>query len=155
MPQLARGGKYVFGWSKVGKTGKIVIPREAMEEYRLRDWDKVILMSGSRRSGGFGVTTPSLLRRSPLSSILSKMPGLGSFQTPEGKAVRIGGRSFCWATIQEDGYITLPVTTLREYEIVEGDLLLSVRGSRLALGFAQKGALVEEALEHPDIEVFE
>jgi bifunctional DNA-binding transcriptional regulator/antitoxin component of YhaV-PrlF toxin-antitoxin module len=155
MPQLARGGKYVFGWSKVGKTGKIVIPSEAMEEYKLHDWDRVILMSGSRRSGGFGVTTPSLLRRSPLSSILSQVPGLGRFQMPEGRAVTIEGRAFCWATIQEGGRITLPAATLREYEIREEDLLLTVKGSHLALGFALKGPLVEEALEHRHIEVFE
>ena len=155
MPQLTKGGKYVFGWSKVGKMGEIVIPREAMEEYRFHDWDRVILMSGSRKSGGFGVTTPSLLRRSPLSSVLSRVPGLGSFQMPEGKAVRIEGRSFCWTTIQEGGYITLPPETLREYEIREGDLLLSVKGSRLAIGFALKGPLVEEALVHPELEIFE
>jgi bifunctional DNA-binding transcriptional regulator/antitoxin component of YhaV-PrlF toxin-antitoxin module len=155
MPQLTRGGKYVFGWSKVGNTGRIVIPREAMEDYKLHDWDRVILMSGSRRSGGFGMTRPSLLRRSPLSPVLSRVPGLANFQMPEGKAVRIEGRAFCWTTIQKGGYITLPAETLRGYEIVEGDRLLSVRGSHLALGFARKGLLVEEALEHPDLEVFE
>jgi bifunctional DNA-binding transcriptional regulator/antitoxin component of YhaV-PrlF toxin-antitoxin module len=145
----------MFGWSKVSKTGKIVIPKEAMDQYKLHDWDKVILMSGSRRSGGFGVTTPSLLRSSPLSAVLSRLPGLASFQMPEGKVIRIEGRAFCWATIQKSGHITLPAQTLREYEIGEGDLLLAVRGSHLALGFALRGPIVEEASEHPELEVFE
>ena len=36
MPQLVKGGKYIFGWSKVGKEGKIKIPPEAYEEYNLK-----------------------------------------------------------------------------------------------------------------------
>ncbi|MEW6558549.1 MAG: hypothetical protein AB1349_14565, partial [Elusimicrobiota bacterium] len=62
MPRIAKGGKYVFGWSKVGKIGRIVIPKEAMKEYKFEVRERVILMSGSRRSGGFGITTLSLLK---------------------------------------------------------------------------------------------
>ncbi len=155
MPYIARGGKYVFGWSKVDRTGKIAIPQEAMQEYGLSVWHKVILMSGSRRSGGFGLTTPALLRGSPLSSVLKRFPQLGAFRMPEARVVRIGQRAFCWTTIQEGGYITLPVETLREYEIMAGDLLLSVKGSALAIGFAAKGPILEEAREHPELTVFE
>ncbi|MGB3903699.1 MAG: hypothetical protein WBB22_02140 [Anaerolineae bacterium] len=71
----------------------------------------------------------------------------------EGRTVRVEGRAFCWTTIQEDGYITLPGEALREYGIMPGDLLLSVKGSRLALGFAIRGPLVEEAITHPELEV--
>lgn len=39
MPQLVKGGKHVFGWSRVGDTGRIIIPPEAMEEYHLKDSD--------------------------------------------------------------------------------------------------------------------
>ena len=155
MPYIARGGKYVFGWSKVGSTGKIVIPQEAMEEYGLHDWQKVILMSGSRRSRGFGLTTPRLLRGSPLSSVLRRVPQLARFQMAEGRPVRVRERTFCWTTIEEGGYITLPVETLRAYEIMAGDLLLAVKGSAVAIGFARKGPIVDEALEHPQLEVFE
>jgi hypothetical protein len=33
MPQLVKGGKHTFGWSRVGKTGRIIIPPEALTEY--------------------------------------------------------------------------------------------------------------------------
>jgi len=155
MPYIARGGKYVFGRSKVGKTGKIAIPQEAMNEYGLADWKKVILMSGGRRSGGFALTTPGLLRGSPLSSVLDRLPQLRRFQMPEGRVVRIGGRAFCWKTIEEGGCITLPPETLREYEIMVGDLLLVVKGSPIAIGFALRGPIIEEASRHPELEVFE
>ena len=155
MPQLVRGDKYVYGWSKVSDSGRIVIPPEAMEEYGLKEHDKVILMSGSRRSGGFAVTTPGLLGGSPLSAVLQRFPRLRTFQMPPARVVRVEGRPLCWTSIEEDGSVTLPYETLREYEIVPGDRLLTVRGSGLALGFALRGPLVDEALTHTEIEVFE
>jgi bifunctional DNA-binding transcriptional regulator/antitoxin component of YhaV-PrlF toxin-antitoxin module len=155
MPQLVRGGKYVFGWSRVSEGGRILIPQEARDEYGFKEYEKVILMSGSRRSGGFAVTTPGLLAGSPLATALSRFPRLRTFQMPEARVVRVAGTSFCWTSIDEEGYITLPEATLREYEIVPGDRLLSVRGSGLALGFALRGPVVDVALTHPGIEVFE
>lgn len=155
MPQLARGGEFVFGWSKVSDKGKIPLPPEAMEAYGLKKFDKVILMSGSRRSGGFAVSTPALLAGSPLAAGLNRFPRLRTFQMPEGRVVRVEGRPLCWTSIDEDGSITLPYETLREYEILPGDRLLTVRGSGLALGFALRGPLVDEALTHTEIEVFE
>ncbi len=155
MPYVARGGEYVFGWSKVGTTGRIVIPQEAMKEYGLHEWQKVILMTGSRRSGGFALTTPRLLRDSPLSTVLSRFPRLGRFQMPEARVVRVGRTALCWTTIEEGGYIALPEGTLREYEIMAGDHLLAVKGSAVALGFAQRGPIVEEVLRERELEVFE
>ena len=155
MPQLDRGDKYVFGWSKVSEGGRIAIPAEAMDEYGLKEHDKVIVMSGSRRSGGFAVTTPRLLSGSPLSAVLQRFPRLRTFQMPQARVVRVEGRFFCWTSIDEEGYITLPDLTLREYEVVPGDRLLTVRGSGLALGFALMGPLVDEAMTHAEIEVFE
>lgn len=152
MPQMLRGGKHVYGWSKVGEGGRIAIPKEAMDEYGLKEWERVILMSGSRRSGGFALTTPGLLGGTPLSAALRRFPRLRTFRMVEARTVRVEGRAFCWTTIQEGGYITLPGETLREYGIIPGDLLLSVRGSRLALGFALRGPLVEEAITHPELE---
>ena len=40
MPQIIKGGKYLFGWSKVGVKGKIKIPLEAYEEYCFEDIKK-------------------------------------------------------------------------------------------------------------------
>jgi hypothetical protein len=112
-------------------------------------------MSGSRRSGGFAVTTPRLLSGSPLSTVLQKFPRLRTFQMPQARVVRVQSRSFCWSTIDDEGYITLPYETLREYEVLPGDRLLTVKGSGLALGFALRGPLVDEALLHAEVEVFE
>lgn len=155
VPQITKGGKYVFGWSTVGEQGRIAIPKEAMDEYGFRERDKVILMSGSRQSGGFAVTTPKLLSGSPLAAALQRYGRLRTFQMPEARVVRVEGRSFCWTSVGEGGCLTLPYETLREYGILPGDRLLTVRGSGLALGFALRGPIVDVALTHPGIEVFE
>jgi len=155
MPQLVKGGKYVYGWSKVSNIGKIAIPDEAKEEYNLATCDKVILIPGSKRSGGFGLTTKKLLENSRLSAIIDSCPRLAEFQEPEGKAVEINGKTCCWVKLCKDGTITVPLETLKTYGINPGDRLLVVRGSNVALGFPVRGPIIDEAKKHADIEMFE
>lgn len=150
MPQLVKGGKHVYGWSKVGEKGKIVVPPEAVKEYNLSKYKRVILLSGSTRSGGFGVTTLGLLENSPIATVIKP---LVQFEIPEGEVIQINGKPYCWVTFHQ-GIIAVPVKTLMHYNISPGDALLSVRGSRLALGFAVKGPLVEEAKAH-ELKLFE
>lgn len=149
MPQLVKGGKYVFGWSTVGNTGKIVIPPEAIEEYTLKDGEKVILIPGSSRSGGFGITTGERLKDSPLAGMAAPFKG----ELHEGEVIDIKGRLCCWVHLLK-GCITVPVETLNQYGINQGDTVLSVRGSRVALGIVVRGPIIEEAKKH-DIDVFE
>ena len=55
MPQLVKGGKWVYGWVIVGLQGELTIPPEAWHEYGFRTGDEVTFLPGSRRSGGFGL----------------------------------------------------------------------------------------------------
>jgi hypothetical protein len=150
MPQLVKGGKYAYGWSKVDKNGKIIIPREAAEEYNLSP-QKAILLPGSKTSGGFGLTTLDLLGNTPLADRIGSSP-LANFSMPEGEPVKIKGRVYCWVELHENS-ITVPVDTLRAYGVAPNDLLLSVRGSHAALGFIVKGPIIEEANLHAELEV--
>ena len=153
MPRLVKGGKNVFGWSRVSESGRIVIPPDAFAQYQLLDSENAILLSGSKASGGFGLTTAGKLKESSISGILTAHPELAAYQVPEGEVIRFSGRVFCWASICNKG-ITVPPATLRMYGIERGDLLLSVRGSNLALGFIVRGSIVEEARRHPGLRVF-
>ena len=153
MPQIVKGGKYVYGWSKVGEKGKIVIPPEALREYDLMS-ENVILMPGSKRSGGFGLTTATLLKNSPLGSIFEDAPQLAEFKTGEGEILEINGNPYCWVKLH-DGCITVPPKTLRRYGVNPGSYILSVRGSNLALGFPVRGPIIEEAKTHKEIALFE
>ena len=55
MPQMNKGGKWVFGWCEVGSSGEIQIPPEAFAEYGFRAGEPILYLRGSRRSGGFSV----------------------------------------------------------------------------------------------------
>ncbi len=127
MPQLAKGGKWVFGWCVVRLNGEIRIPPVAYAEYGFQPGESVIIIRGSRRSGGFGIGRPAKLANSPL-----------------------GSRFIVHATLGADGQVTLPP----EAGVQPGERLLSVRGSGLALGFLQRGPIYEEALNHSEIELF-
>ena len=128
MPQLVKGGKWVFGWVVIGPLGELTIPPEAYREYGFQAGDEVTFLPGSRRSGGFGLGTRRLLS-----------------QMPEPLQSRVLAR----AHIGEDGRLVVPdAVGLRT-----GDRLLVVRGSGRALGFVARGPIYEEALKHPELEV--
>ncbi len=153
MPQIVKGGKYVFGWSKVNEQGRIMIPKESMEEYNYFEGQKVFLMPGSKKSGGFGITTYEKLNESKLSSILKNNPDLAQFKLEKGKIKEIKGKTFCWEKIQNNN-IKMSENALKVFGINPGNFLLAVRGSNLSLGFISKGPIYEEAKKHPEIPIF-
>jgi bifunctional DNA-binding transcriptional regulator/antitoxin component of YhaV-PrlF toxin-antitoxin module len=154
MPRLVKGGKYVYGWSEVDSNGRIVVPGEALEEYGFKDACKVIVMPASKRSGGFALTTPSLLKNSRLSVILDGEPRLAEFRLREGETVTVGTRTYCWVKLNSKGEFVVPEETLKAYRVNLGDRLLVGRGSGLALAFIAKGPIVAEARKHSGLAVF-
>jgi hypothetical protein len=126
MPQLEKDGKWVFGWVVVRPGIKITIPPEAYLEYSFQAGEEIVFTRGSRRSGGFGIG-----RAATIPPLLKKRV------LAQG---RMGRRS----------QVALPP----EVSAQVGDRLLAVRGSGLALGFLAQGPIYEEALKHPELEVF-
>ena len=154
MPQLVKGGKHTFGWSRVGDTGRITIPPEALEEYRLKESERLILVPASQMSGGFGLGSQESVKRSPLGAVADIHPGLGEFRVSEGEVVEYKGKPYCWVELRNGG-VVVPPGTLEKYGVRIGDKLLVIRGSGLAIGFAVRGPIVEEAKKHRELEVFE
>ncbi len=154
MPQLVKGGKYVFGWSVVSEDGIIPIPEEARREYQVKSGERVILMPGSNTSGGFSIARKPLLEQSKLSDILMYNPDLAEFRIEEAKTININGRNLCWVTIEKGELLRLPPHTLEVYGVMSGDYLLAIRGSYIGIGMAVRGPLVKEARNHPEIAVF-
>ena len=66
MPQLNKGGKFVFGLSVIRPDLTIHIPPQALLEYGATRDGKVIIFTGSKITGGFCITTYSLLSNSKL-----------------------------------------------------------------------------------------
>jgi bifunctional DNA-binding transcriptional regulator/antitoxin component of YhaV-PrlF toxin-antitoxin module len=153
LPQLVKGGKFIYGLSRVGPDGSIAIPPQAMQEYGFRPGDDIIIMSGSRRSGGFGLTRQDIIEKSSLAHIIDTLPYLFDHLVAEFEIVNDKARLYCWTTIQNDGRIVVPSNTLSRYGINTGELLAAGRGSRLSIAFIAKGPIMEECLRHPELEV--
>lgn len=128
MPQLGKGGKWVFGWVVVNNGLKFQIPPEAYAEYDFTTDQDLVLIKGSKRSGGFGVGR------------------LDRINSSEYMIQRI----ITSTSMGKNRLISLPI----EMDIKPETHLLAVRGSNYALGFLLKGPIVELALTHPEIEVF-
>ena len=138
----------------MGDTGRIIIPPEAQEEYRLKESEKLILVPGSQTSGGFGLGSEGSVKRSPIGVVMDAHPGLREFRVPEGEIIEYKGKPYCWVDLRNGG-VTVPPGTLEKYGIRIGGLLLVIRGSGLAIGFAVRGPIVEEAKKHHELMVFE
>ena len=129
MPQMNKGGKWVFGWCVVGTDKDVRIPPEAFIEYSFQAGELVVFLRGSHRLGGFSVGR------------LEKLAG------PDGPMLR---HSLGQGIIQTEGRIALPPDS----DIQLGERLLAVRGSGYAVAFITGGPIYAEALKRPEIETF-
>ena len=99
MPQMNKGGKFIFGKSIVYENGCIQIPEQAMKEYNIIADQRVYLFSGSKSTGGFCVTRRGLLEPSKLGHILADQPNLRDYKIESGEFVKYKGRFYCWTDI--------------------------------------------------------
>ncbi len=145
MPQLNKGGKFVFGLSVINPNLIIHIPPRALLEYNVLRDGKVIIFTGSKITGGFCVTTYPLLSNSKLSHILEECPVLRDCQLSEGEFIQYKGRKYAWINIDKDGAVKLTQNTLDVLELKTGMELLSIRSSDIAFTMGAKGPLLEKA----------
>jgi len=65
-------------------------------------------MSGSKRSGGFGLSSSRLLRNSPIGKMLEGFPELINHRLEEGKLFKIKEKNYYWTRIYKRGIIKIP-----------------------------------------------
>ncbi len=145
MPQMNKGGKFIFGKSLIRDDLTIHLPTQALTEYNIAAEGKVYLFTGSKVTGGFCVTRKGLLEPSKLGHILTDNPALQNYQTTEGKFVKYKGRSYCWVNISEKGVIQLNQQVLNFLNLKIGMKLLSIRSSDIAITMGATGPLLEKA----------
>ena len=108
MPQLVKGGKYVFGWSLVQKNGKISIPEEAFCEYKFNHCDKIVIIPGSSTSGGFSISCVSKLRKGPFKEILTLLKyseTTKTFKIPELKVLKNKKTAICRLNLDKNQFL--------------------------------------------------
>ena len=145
MPQIGKGGKFIFGKSLVREDFIIHLPPQAVKEYNITSEGKIYLFTGSESTGGFCVTRKGLLSPSKIGNILRDTPALQNYELPQGSFVPYKGRSYCWLKISPDGIIRLPEATAAFLQTEQGKMLLSIRSSNIAFTMGAKGPLLEKA----------
>ena len=145
MPQMNKGGKFVFGRSIIRENGTIQIPAQAIKEYNMTVEKKAYLFTGSKITGGFCVTRKGLLEPSKLGHILTDNPDLSNYTSKYGEFIKYKGRYYCWVDMSEAGQIFLTEEMMTFLNIEAGMPLLSIRSSNIAFTMGAKGPLLEKA----------
>jgi len=158
MPQLVKGGKYVFGWTAVQNDGRIRIPDEAFDEYHFHETGRIILLSGSKTSGGFSVHKPDLLAETAPGSRITGLIGYnkesGLFTSRKFEVLKSGSRLLGWTILDREKYFNLSNEWLDMLALQTGTRLLVGRGSGLGPAFIARGPIYHEALKHNGLPVF-
>lgn len=155
MPQVTKGGKYIFGWSKIRNDLSIQLPQMAIDEYNITSEGKVFLISGSKTTGGFVVTRKGLLYDSKIDGILREVPSLCNYNTGEGEFIKYKGRLYCWHGITGYGQLVFNEGIMNTLGLGIGNKLLSIRSSNIAFCMGLKGEIIERAENYKgNIEVF-
>lgn len=144
MPQMNKGGKFIFGESVIRPDGRVQLPPQAVDEYRIASEGKAYLFTGSKITGGFCVTRQGLLLPSKLGHILTDTPSL-LYEVPDGTFVPYKGRAYCWTAISASGEITLTEEMMVFPHLKPEMRLLSIRSSDIAFTMGTKGPLLEKA----------
>lgn len=151
MPQMNKGGKYIFGKSIIREDNSIQIPTQAINEYHITDEGRVYLFTGSKITGGFCVTRKGLLQTSKLSHILDDTPGLKNYTAKQGEFIKYKGRYYCWIDISSKGSIQLTAEMMEFLDIKPDMQLLSIRSSDIAFTMGAKGPLIRKAENYKGI----
>ena len=150
MPQMNKGGKFIFGKSIIRNDGIIQIPEQAIHEYGITSEGRVYLFTGSKSTGGFCVTRKELLEPSKLGHILYENPELRDYTASQGDFIKYKGRSYAWVIISPDGTIVLTDKMQSFLKLDAGMELLSIRSSDIAFTMGAYGRLMEESMKHDD-----
>ena len=145
MPQMSKGGKFIFGKSLIRDDLTVHLPPQALTEYNAAAEGKIYLFTGSKVTGGFCVTRKGLLEPSKLGHILTDNPALLNYRTAEGEFVPYKGRSYCWVNISENGVIQLSHEMMNFLNLRIGMELLSIRSSDIAFTMGAKSSLLEKS----------
>lgn len=152
MPQLVKGGKWVFGITLVNNSGSIIVPPDAVAEYGFVSGERLVAMDASKTSGGFVLCRPGKLLSSRLTTIIEAVHHL--LDTGE-SMITTGTRTLVTGVFNHNGAITLPLEGLLRYSVKPGGRLVVGRGSNTGLSFLARGPIVAEAMRHPELPVFE
>jgi hypothetical protein len=107
MPQLNKGEKYVFGWSVIKENRCVYFQKEVIDESHLSECSKLIMISGSKITGGFCISTYQTLLDSKLNNILKSNPKLMKKEIADGEMISYKGRRYGWTAFYDSEHTKL------------------------------------------------
>lgn len=155
MPLITKGGKFIYGWSRIRDDLSIQLPPAAIKEYDISSEGKVFLISGSKQTSGFVITRKGLLLNSKIGNILRETPMLCDYKTVEGEFIKYKGRLYTWCSITKAGELKLSNEMLDALGLNVGNMLLVIRSSDIAFCLGAKGEIIERAKSYEgEIDIF-
>jgi len=148
MPQLNKGGKYVFGLSEIKNDYTIQIPEQAIIEYNIVMDKKIIVFTGTEITGGFCATNNTLLSHSKLKHILDDCSALASYKLDTGEFIRYKGRGYSWFPISPLGIVHLTENAMNYLDLTIGDRLMCIRSSDIAFTMGARGPLMDKVYKY-------
>lgn len=145
MPQMNKGGKFIFGESVIRSDGRVQLPPQAVAEYDIAAEGRVYLFTGSRSTGGFCVTRRGLLLPSKLGHILRETPALLRCEVRAGAFLPYKGRFYCWTPVSPSGELWLTSDMMTFLRLEPSMRLLAIRSSDIAFTMGARGPLLEKA----------
>lgn len=148
MPQIRKGGKFVFGWCTVRPGGTLQLPPQVLQEYPFATEGRVLLISGSRHTGGLCLSTVPLLKTSIMRGVFKVHPALANYTAPTGALLPYKGRLYGWCPVSPEGSVGPAPAALQTLGLATGVRLLAIRSSNIAITLGQRGTLIEAAQTH-------
>ena len=142
MPQMNKGGKYIFGMSLIREDGSVQFPTQAVTEHRIAEEGKVYLFTGSKSTGGFCVTRRGLLLPSKMGKILEEIPALRDYTAKQGNFIPIKVGHTVGQRLPQSGQITLTEGMMAFLNITPGMKLLSIRSSDIAFTMGAEAVIL-------------
>jgi len=130
MPSLQPGtpsAKEAYGISRIREDLKFTIPPEAVERYGIMGNDAVVLVTGRRGEGGFGLIKKDTAMKSVFSRYVEQIQGIDQVNWFNRKAytmIRV-----------VDGRVQLTRDMLQAYCLEPGSRLLVVKSTTITMSF--------------------
>ena len=105
MPQINKGGKYVFDWSIIKNDFSIQFSKEVIIEYDICSEGKIFLITGSKTTGGFAISKKTFMENSIFNNVFLQYNDLGNYKTNEGDFFQYKSRKYIWVIINKNWII--------------------------------------------------
>jgi len=150
MPSLqpgTPGAKEAYGISIIQDDLWFAIPLKAMVRYGIQGEDIVLLVTGHRGEGGFGLIKKDTAIKSVFARFVDKIEGVE-------RVYRFDGKAYALARV-DNGIVQLTSEMLQSFYLEPGSRLLVVKSTTVAVSFTPVDIWKQKLAKHGLLEAIE